>query len=490
MRTTEIVPVIKNLEEATRLIREGRVGVGYKDNACIVGIENDDHAIIVARKGAHLFAARVSKEADSFNRVDVNQAYQGLLIGIIVGNNLLDDMEDETDLRTKVKDILKAENVSSSVSILKPALIEDGTFVPDTIIYGQIDLVVEEKLEKKETSKLTFGEFPIHPGRTLADKELLMVPKMDSYIADSDIRIDAKILSETKTRHLLLSGPSGTGKTEYAKALAYCVGLPYHTMVCSPDADTGSLFTQFIPETASNEGNEGMEEIVEHLQMFYDEQEVKNFQTCLNDVLAHVGKKVSDLVGGAKQQMFRSVESPIIEALRYGYLVEIQEPSVIKDPGVLTALNDLMVADTVCIPQTGERFKRHPDAVIVLTTNPDYEGCRPLNQSVISRCQIVRHVENLDSNELAERAFAQTSYDRFKVNSMAKAVCAIQALQEETGDKSAEVGLRELIDWINMTRSIGDIKAAGKRTVIAKTSMIDREARMSAMSILDQVYPD
>lgn len=38
-------------------------------------------------------------------------------------------------------------------------------------------------------------------------------------------------------------------------------------------------------------------------------------------------------------------------------------------------------------------IKRHPDAVVVVTTNIEYEGCRGMNQSVIDRMSLVRDVE-------------------------------------------------------------------------------------------------
>lgn len=40
-------------------------------------------------------------------------------------------------------------------------------------------------------------------------------------------------------------------------------------------------------------------------------------------------------------QNFQYVDTPLVEAIRYGYILEIQEPTVIANPGVLVGLNSL-----------------------------------------------------------------------------------------------------------------------------------------------------
>ena len=41
-------------------------------------------------------------------------------------------------------------------------------------------------------------------------------------------------------------------------------------------------------------------------------------------------------------QNFQYVDTPLVEAIRYGYILEIQEPTVIANPGVLVGLNSLL----------------------------------------------------------------------------------------------------------------------------------------------------
>lgn len=108
------------------------------------------------------------------------------------------------------------------------------------------------------------------------------------------------------------------------------------------------------------------------------------------------------------QQHFRYVDTPLVEAIRNGYLIEIQEPTVIANPGVLVGLNSLMDrCNSVFLPN-GETVQRHPDMVIVVTTNNDYAGCKPLNQSVISRMSVLIDLMEPDEETLVERVVGVT----------------------------------------------------------------------------------
>lgn len=53
-------------------------------------------------------------------------------------------------------------------------------------------------------------------------------------------------------------------------------------------------------------------------------------------------------------------------------------------PGVLVGLNSLLEQEGSITLPTGEVIDRHPDTVIVITTNIDYEGCRGMNRATRS----------------------------------------------------------------------------------------------------------
>lgn len=68
-------------------------------------------------------------------------------------------------------------------------------------------------------------------------------------------------------------------------------------------------------------------------------------------------------------QTYRYVETDFIKALKHGYVIEIQEPSTIVQPGVLVGLNSLLEQSGSITLPTGEVIQRHPDAVVVVTTS-------------------------------------------------------------------------------------------------------------------------
>ena len=108
-------------------------------------------------------------------------------------------------------------------------------------------------------------------------------------------------------------------------------------------------------------------------------------------------------------QTYRYVETDFIKALKHGYVIEIQEPSTIVQPGVLVGLNSLLEQSGSITLPTGEVIQRHPDAVVVVTTNISYEGCRGMNQSVLDRMSLVRDVELPTPEVMAQRAMSVLS---------------------------------------------------------------------------------
>ena len=117
-------------------------------------------------------------------------------------------------------------------------------------------------------------------------------------------------------------------------------------------------------------------------------------QDCMSIVLDRVTEKVCALSrrdenSKSSGQTYTYIETDFIKALKYGYVIEIQEPTTIVQPGVLPGLNSLLEqTGTITLP-TGEVIERHPDAVVVVTTNIGYEGCRSMNRatrSVLKRC--------------------------------------------------------------------------------------------------------
>ena len=218
-------------------------------------------------------------------------------------------------------------------------------------------------------------------------------------------------------------------------------------------------------------------------------------QDCMAIVLDKVTEKVRALSkrdenAKSSGQTYTYVETDFIKALKNGYVIEIQEPSTIVQPGVLVGLNSLLEQTGSITLPTGEIIERHPDAVVVVTTNVSYEGCRGMNQSVIDRMSLVRDVEMPSPEVMVQRAMSVTgATDEFQVSQMVQVVNDLAEYCRKNSITDGSYGMRSLIDWIVSTEITGDAYNSAMYTIISKATSdeLDREALISA--VLEPIIP-
>ena len=174
----------------------------------------------------------------------------------------------------------------------------------------------------------------------------------------------------------------------------------------------------------------------------------------------------------------------------FNLTIEIQEPSTIVQPGVLVGLNSLLEQTGSITLPTGEIIERHPDAVVVVTTNVSYEGCRGMNQSVIDRMSLVRDVEMPSPEVMVQRAMSVTgATDEFQVSQTVQVVNDLAEYCRKNSITDGSYGMRSLIDWIVSTEITGDAYNSAMYTIISKATSdeLDREALISA--VLEPIIP-
>lgn len=348
----------------------------------------------------------------------------------------------------------------------------------------------EPESEKPKTAADLEKAFLLNKKRVLTDTEkaLLIVP--DSHIPGVEAYSLCKhIQKSSKTprpiRNILLRGEAGTGKTETAKDIALGLGLPYVFVTCSSDTEIYDLLGHMMP----NKPNETPMSIDEY-QNAYGDLDLNALPTATdisNDpemaYKAITGKKKRDATeadclaaiiqrataGGADSGAngFHYVESPLIQAIRNGWVCEIQEPTVIAKPGVLVGLNGLLDSTSAVNLPTGETIRRHPDAVIIATTNISYEGCRDMNQSVLSRFQIKMDIHAPEDTILAERLRSMTGCPKsVRVPQILKAYHAVLNTLKTLYLTDGSVDLRTLADWISSYMITGSYMESAEMTII------------------------
>ena len=196
---------------------------------------------------------------------------------------------------------------------------------------------------------------------------------------------------------------------------------------------------------------------------------------------------MTDMVKNGKEgKDFIFVETDFIKAIKNGWLIEIQEPTVIVQPGALVALNSLLEQEGSITLPTGKVIQRHPDCVVMITTNASYEGCRDLNQSVISRMNLVFEVNTPTKEILMERAKNITGFkDDVTLESMVDVLLDIQEYCHKKDITDGVCGPRELYDWIYSTMITTDPLASAIPTVINKATTNKEDRDLLIESILN-----
>ena len=226
--------------------------------------------------------------------------------------------------------------------------------------------------------------------------------------------------------------------------------------------------------------------------LFY--MSVFTVQDCMGIVLEKVTEKVQALSKCAESkqssgQSYTYVETDFVKALKHGYLVEIQEPSTIMQPGVLVGLNSLLEQEGSITLPTGEIIHRHPDTVVVVTTNVSYEGCRQMNQSVVDRMSLVKDIELPESEVMVQRAMAVTGCtDEYQVSQMVQVVNDMADYCRKNSITDGACGMRSLIDWIISSEISGDPYLSAKYTIISKATANEEDREALITTILDPLF--
>ena len=172
------------------------------------------------------------------------------------------------------------------------------------------------------------NKYLLSPSRQLTEEEqkLVWIKPVTHIESQAEHRICEEVKrnwmrGEMKIANILLEGDAGSGKTQLAKALSADFGLPYTKVTCFADMDKSDILGSILPVLPDEKiDSTGVE--------------------------------------------YKYYPSEIIRAYENGWLLEIQEPTVIRDAAVLMALNSALEPDgSINLPT--RIVHRHPDFIAV-----------------------------------------------------------------------------------------------------------------------------
>ena len=469
--------------------------------------------------------------------------YQGGLSDLKKATDLMAILCDNAYRRVNDKTcsahLLVSIDNSGNVMRVSQTHLDSGNFTPDRVLAGEFTILAHTGatvvLEQKETVPHSdfVGKYILTPARGLTAHEEALVPTLAPWyvLPEEVVSICAHAQKSTEKslpmRNFLLRGPAGTGKTEGAKAIAAGLHLPYVKYTCSANTEVYDFIGQVFPETdGPSTGDADLDRERQELKemggityenvkkimglpdlddMDYDPEGTymlltghakagATSQDCMAEVMDQVTAKLQKLCTVKPEtvnagQTYTYTETDFIRALKYGYVCEIQEPTTIMQPGVLVGLNSLLEQNgTITLP-TGEVIRRHPDAVVVVTTNVSYEGCRGMNQSVLDRMNLTQDIELPAPEIMAQRAMSVTGCeDDVLVSRMVQVVNDMADFCRKNGISDGSCGMRSLIDWIMSAEITGDPYTSALCTIISKATADEEDRNAIITSVLEPIF--
>lgn len=168
-------------------------------------------------------------------------------------------------------------------------------------------------------------------------KEDTVLIGQGGYVAPIPYLWDDILISTALQKNILLKGPSGSGKTKLAESISAYYHQPMHSINCSVDLDAESLL---------------------------------GFKTLVQEN----GQTVIDFV-----------EGPVVQAMRKGHILYIDEINMAK-PETLPILHSVLDHRRMLTnPYTGEVLLAHKDFTVIAAINEGYIGTSPLNEALKNR---------------------------------------------------------------------------------------------------------
>ncbi len=306
--------------------------------------------------------------------------------------------------------------------------------------------------------------------------------------------------------NFLMLGEPGSGKTTAARNVAGLLKIPYAALTCSANMDEDSLFGTLLPVTddvaEKKEGATGdikkiLSEITEEDLTFEPEMVAAKIGakgSTLKDILSAVLEAGSNKSGSSDME-YHYVPSPVVEIYEHGGVLELQEPASVKDVSVLTALYNVLEPGSSMTTPTGRRINRHPNCVVIITSNHEK---RELSDAFVSRMFDSYRVDLPDRATMIKRVEKKTHFnDRKYLKLMADVIEELHEYRKVNAYSGGSCGMREFENWARKCQiaiaaganlDLDLLKKLGETAVLNKTSQSDEDLEEIRTAIWDTKF--
>lgn len=362
-----------------------------------------------------------------------------------------------------------------------------GVYEPNDHIFGTFEHLVTSAYTDRKNRTIADMKKLYSCDWEVPESSKNRIPALpETYQVSEDAEEILQRIIDTPARMFMLTGSAGGGKTTDAKIIAQVLGLPYYVFTCGPDTDELTLLASTVPNMGKQKPEIPLLPLLEDLMMDPGTalsmvngsyQEELSQENAFQKLLEAVYQKGYEQ---AKQEKdFLLKESEIVKACREACVLEIQEPSAIEKPGTLVRLNSLFDDGACTDLLNGEMLLRHPNTIVIMTTNLNYAGCQDFNASVVSRMALVQHREDLSAEAMMQRVMERTGFDDEEILPfMVSTIKKIQEYLEKEDLQGGICGYRELESWVWSYKTTGNLLKAVKNTVISKAALLPEDRKV------------
>ena len=409
-------------------------------------------------------------------------------------DNLYRRVENVQDFSNEGIPLEKSQLGKNGMEQLSTLAIESELYAPNDAIKGTFQIFGETKKVREWTLKELQKIYRQHWQVSKDYQDRIPQLSEDMKVGEYAQEILSAIV-ESPFRKFMITGNAGTGKTTDAQMIAQILGVPYFALNCGPETDESTLVAGIYPNSRKK--------AEDHMKFPSLQEFVADPMQVLEDV-AYTRKE-----GISKSEAFRELldavyqsgyqkaknegdfvmqESEIIKGCRMPSVIEIMEASLIVEPGTLGKLNRLLDDSRKLDLLYGEVVERHPNAIIIITTNLNYVANREFDFSVVSRMNKVQHRKDLTEQQLAERAMFRTGCKDMEVlKQMAKVMKRLDAVVKEEFGKAGLCGYREYENWVYEYMRTQNLVKAAEDTVLSKLAS-DEEDRNLLRQVCMEIY--